>query len=96
MVGTSDFIPSNNGIDLGQMTITNGDLQLDIGSTASLQGRDGYGVETNSLVGLNDNSYGSTLVIPNPSTENSAWRFGNSGNQFLGDIKITNLSLIHI
>lgn len=101
MVGTSDFIPSNNGIDLGEMIITEGDLQLDIGPTASSLGRDGYGVETNSLVGLNDDSYGSTLAIPIPSAENSAWRFGNSGNQFLGDIKITNngtlpLKLTHL
>jgi hypothetical protein len=103
LVGTSDFtaLSPSDDRNLATTTILEGDLQLDIGSTASSLGRDGYGISTSPLSGLNDNSYGANLEITNPSDINSAWRFGNSGNQFQGDIKITNngtlpLKLTHI
>ena len=103
LVGTSDFtaLSPSDDRNLATTTILEGDLQLDIGSTASSLGRDGYGISTSPLSGLNDNSYGANLEITNPSDITSAWRFGNSGNQFQGDIKITNngalpLKLTHI
>ena len=68
------------------------DLTIDVGTNASTLGYDGYGYTQNVLSELNDGTYGGTKSIENPSTEDLAWKFGNSSNQILGDIKITNNS----
>lgn len=89
-IGVDNFGGSNTNLDLTTNTTAgSGGLQLDIGTSASNNGWDGYGVSTNNMTGMNDTNYGLSGGPANNST-NSAWKFGNSGNQFLGDYRITN------
>ena len=73
---------------------TQGDLSVNIGAfNTSTQGLDGYGVSTEFLSGMNDNTFGDRFIpTTGVSSNNSSWKFGNSGNQFKGDIKLTNNS----
>ena len=91
-VGVQDFAPNtasnNNNL---VFTKTENNLTLSIGPNTTYGTWDGYGVSSNeSLDGLNDSTFGSRIIPDTLAESASAWKFGNSGNQRKGDIRITN------
>mgnify|MGYP001175707316 CR=1 FL=1 len=91
-------------IDDLSVTIANTEDMSYITDSSSTLGFDGYGLTYDSdLDGLNDDTYGSSILVENltsdvtdtdenETTRSSAWRFGNSNNEFKGDVRLTNKS----